>query len=150
MSVMHKPTSLVRADRLTPREAKLAELGAACEAAIFAGVDVETTQGTEHFSLTLNDQTNIGNLALQAQAGAPVLYHADGELCRLFAPEEILTVAAEAIKHKTIQTTLCNHCNVWVRRTEDDAELAAITYGCPLPDDLAANMVALLGGVPGA
>jgi hypothetical protein len=136
----------MRQDRPTALEAKIAELGAACEAAIFAGVDVETTQGVEHFALTLNDQTNLGNLALQAQAGATVLYHADGQLCRGFAPEELLAVVAAAIAHKTYHTTLCNHLNVWARRTEDEAELAAIRYDSPLPDDLAASMTALLGG----
>ena len=33
------------------RTDKLAELSASCNAAITAGMDVETTQGTEHFSL---------------------------------------------------------------------------------------------------
>lgn len=128
------------------KEAKIAELGEACQDAIYKGIDVETTSGVEHYSLTINDQTNIGNLLLQAQAGAPVLYHADGQLCRLFSPEEMMAVAAAAIRHKTYHTTLCNHLNVWVRRTEDDTELDAIAYDSPLPDDLAAHMAALLGG----
>jgi hypothetical protein len=148
MAIRHKEDSLsaMRQGRPTALEAKLAELGAACEAAIFAGVDVETAAGSEHFSLTLNDQTNLGNLALQAQAGAAVLYHADGELCRTFAPDEILAVVAASTRHKTYHTTLCNHLNVWARRTEDEAELAAITYESPLPPDLAANMAALFAG----
>ena len=66
--------------------AKLEELGEACTAAISAGVTIATSRGYEHFSLTLNDQANLSNLALQAQMGASVLYHADGELCRLFTP----------------------------------------------------------------
>ncbi|MDR3091447.1 MAG: hypothetical protein LBU36_04510 [Clostridiales bacterium] len=148
MAIKHKVDSLaeMRADRPTPKQAKLAEIAAACEAAIYAGVDVETSAGLEHFSLTINDQTNIGNLALQAQAGADVLYHADGELCRIFAPGEILAVAQAAIAHKTYHTTLCNHINVWARRTEDEEELAAIHYDSPLPKDLAASMAALLEG----
>ncbi len=127
------------------RITKLTELGRACEAAIHAGVDVETTQGTEHFSLTINDQTNIANLAAQAQAGDTVLYHADGKLCRQFAPEEMLAVAAAAIAHKTYHTTLCNHYNVWARGAQTRDELTAIKYGFDLPEDLAANMSELLG-----
>ncbi|GHU95041.1 hypothetical protein FACS1894208_07170 [Clostridia bacterium] len=146
--IKHREDSLaaLRTDRLTPKDAKLAEISAACEAAIFAGVDVETSQGTEHFALTLNDQTNIGNLALQAAQGSPVLYHADGEICRIFTPEEFGAVATAAVTHKTYHTTLCNHINVWVRRTTDEAKLAKITYTAKLPKDLADNMNALLGG----
>lgn len=127
------------------KKVKLAELGMACEAAIFAGVNVTTSQGEEHFSLTINDQTNIGNLAMQAQGGATVLYHSDGNLCRAFTPEEIGAVAAAAVKHKTIHTTLCNHLNAWVRRSESTEEIAAIQYGGPLPADLDASYNALLG-----
>ncbi len=124
---------------------KIAELGAACEAAIYAGVSVQTQKGNEHFSLTINDQTNIANLAAQAQAGITVLYHADGQLCRPFAPDDMLAVAAKAIEHKTRHTTLCNHYNMWARRVQTRAELMAITYGCPLPDDLAGSMKVLMG-----
>lgn len=146
--IKHREDSLaaLRQDRPTPKEAKLAEIAAACEAAIYAGVGVQTTEGVEHFSLTLNDQTNISNLALQSAQGLPVLYHADGKLCRAFSPEEMGAVATAAVMHKTYHTTLCNHLNVWIRRTEDDEELAAITYDSVLPADLAANMNALLGG----
>lgn len=132
----------MRKGRPTAKESKLAEVGAACQAAIYAGVDVRG----EHYALTLNDQTNIGNLLLQAQAGEPVLYHADGKLCRVYQPEEMLEIGAAAVRHKTYHTTLCNHLNVWIRRTEDADELAGITYTSPLPEDLAANMAALLGG----
>ena len=148
MSIQHREDSLtaLRQGRPTKKQIKIAELGAACEAAIFEGITVETTQGPEHFAMTLNDQTNLGNLMLQAQAGASVLYHADGQLCRIFSPEEIMAVGAAAIQHKTFHTTKCNHLNTWVRRTEDDGELEAITYDGPMPDDLAASLAALLGG----
>ena len=126
------------------RALRLAEVGSACEAAIYEGVDVTTSKGTEHFSLTINDQTNITNLAVTAQSGATVLYHADGELCRAFSPEEMLTVADAAVKYKTYQTTLCNHINAWIRRAETLGELSKIHYGTPLPADLAESMTALL------
>ena len=148
MGVQHREDSIaaIRTNRLTPKEAKIAELAAACTAAIYAGVTVETSHGSEHFALTLNDQTNIANLALQAQMGMSVLYHADGELCRMFEPEELLAIMTAGAQHKTYHTTLCNHLNVWVRRTEDKEELAAIAYDSPLPPDLAAHMTALVGG----
>lgn len=144
MGTTHKETSLkgLRKDRPSAKEAKLSEVGAACEAAIYAGIEVRG----EHYALTLNDQTNIGNLLLQAQAGEPVLYHADGKLCRVYQPDEMLEIGEAAIKHKTYHTTLCNHLNVWIRRTEDADELAGINYNSPLPEDLAASMAQLIGG----
>jgi len=126
------------------RRKKTAEISAACEAAIFAGVTVETTQGPERFSLTLNDQTNLANLALQAQTGAPALYHADGELCRIFTPEEVLSVTAAATRHKIYHTTYVNHLLTWVRRAQTAEELAATHYGAALPDDLARHMDGVL------
>lgn len=143
MGTRHIETSLseLRKGRLTAKEAKLAEVGAACENAIYAGVEVRG----EHYALTLNDQTNIGNLLLQAQAGSPVLYHADGKLCRVYQPDEMIEIAEAAVKHKTYHTTLCNHLNVWIRRTENAEELAGIHYDSPLPEDLAASFSALVG-----
>lgn len=126
------------------RAAKLAKISAACEAAIYSGVDVQTTFGVKHFSLTINDQTNIGNLAMQAQAGTTVLYHVDGELCRPFYPDEMLAIATAAVTHKTYHTTYCNHLNVWVRRAVTREELASIYYGCQLPGDLADSLKDLL------
>ena len=148
MGVKHRVDDLaaMRQGRPTPKQAKIAELGEACDAAIYAGVTVETKKGAEHFSLTLKDQKNLDKSARMAEMGANVLYHADGQLCRHFTPEEMLAIAAAAIGHITYHTTLCNHYNMWVRRTEDDAELDAIHYGAKLPDDLAARMAALLGG----
>ncbi len=144
MGVAHHETSLIelRKDRPSPKEAKLAEVGEACRQAIYAGVDVRG----EHYALTLNDQTNLNDLVLQAQAGQSVLYHADGKLCREYPPDEMLEIMAAAIKHKMYHTTLCNHLNVWIRRTDNEEELARIHYDSPLPDDLAANIAALLGG----
>lgn len=127
------------------RASRLAEVSAACEAAIYEGVDIMTSKGTEHFALTINDQTNISNLSVAAQSGVAVLYHADGELCRVFSPEEMLAVADAAVKYKTYQTTLCNHINAWIRRAETVEELSTIHYGTPLPKDLAESMAVLLG-----
>lgn len=126
------------------RAAKHAEISAASEAAIKAGMDVETTQGTEHFSLQETDQINLTaavTAVKQGAAGYP--YHADGELCRMFTAAEIGAVGEASIAHKLYHTTYCNHLFAWIRRATA-SELAGITYGAELPDDLAASMQALL------
>ena len=126
------------------RAAKHAEVSAASEAAIYAGMDVETTQGTEHFSLTEKDQINLTTAKNAVDKGAAAYpYHADGEMCRIFTAEEINAIAQASIAHKIYHTTYCNHLFEWIRRA-DAAELACITYGAELPDDLAAHMQEIL------
>ena len=126
------------------RAAKTAAMSAACNAAITAGMDVETTQGTEHFSLQETDQINLTAAVTAVQQGAAGYpYHADGELCRMFSAAEIGAVGEASIAHKLYHTTYCNHLFAWIRRATA-SELAGITYGAELPDDLAASMQALL------
>src|SRR5699024_1886048 len=126
------------------RAAKTAEMSAACNAAITAGMDVETTQGTEHFSLQETDQINLTAAVTAVQQGAAGYpYHADGELCRIFTAAEINAIGEASKAHKLYHTTYCNHLFDWIRRA-DAAELAGITYGAELPDDLAAHMQEIL------
>lgn len=132
------------------RAAKTAAMSAACNAAITAGMDVETTQGTEHFSLQETDQINLTAAVTAVQQGASDYpYHADGELCRMFTAAEIGAVGQASIAHKLYHTTYCNHLFAWIRRASA-AELAGITYGAELPEDLAASMQALLAQAGGA
>lgn len=135
---------IVRAD-------KLAELSASCNAAITSGMDVETTQGTEHFSLQETDQINLTTALSAVQSGASGYpYHADGQLCRLFTAAEIQAIAAASVKHKLYHTTLCNHLLTWARRAETKEELSGITYAADgLPEDLAANMASVLAAAAG-
>lgn len=129
------------------RADKLAELSASCNEAITAGMDVETTQGTEHFSLQETDQINLTTALSAIQNGSTGYpYHADGQLCRLFSAKEIQDIAEASIKHKLYHTTLCNHLMTWVRRIEDKKELANVKYSIEnLPQDLKQNMIDILG-----
>lgn len=139
-----RPLDEIRAD-------KLSELSASCNDAITAGMDVETTKGTEHFSLQETDQINLTTALSAAQSGAAGYpYHADGQLCRLFTAAEIQAIAAASVKHKLYHTTLCNHLLTWARRAETKEELSGITYSADgLPEDLAANMAAVLAAAAG-
>lgn len=130
----------------TIKAEKEAKISSACNAAIVAGMDVTTTQGTEHFSLQETDQINLTtayNAILSGASGYP--YHADGALCRMFTAEEITSISNASIAHKLYHTTLCNHLLTWVRRAETEDELNGITYTAEgLPDDLSANMAQVL------
>ncbi len=134
------------------RAAKLAEINAACEEAIYAGVDVETTKGTEHFSLTANDQINIAFYEQQIAAGAShIPYHADGRLCRMFTAAEIRAVAEAAARHKVYHLTYCNHLRVYIAGLTDAAAIVEVTYGMMLSEELQGSLdgiMYLLGGNP--
>ena len=133
------------------RSEKMKELSTSCNAAITAGMDVETTQGTEHFSLQETDQINLTTALSAVQSGAAGYpYHADGQLCRLFTAAEIQAIAAASVKHKLYHTTLCNHLLTWARRAATKEELTGITYAADgMPEDLAANMAAVLAASAG-
>lgn len=128
------------------RAQKIEYLSSACNAAILNGIDVETTQGTEHFSLEETDQINLTtayNAVMTGMTGYP--YHADKTLCRMFSAEEIKSVSDAAVYHKMYHTTLCNHLMMWARRAETVEELDLITYDTDnMPEDLKENMDAII------
>lgn len=128
------------------KETKLAELSAACNTAIVAGCDVALSDGsTGHISLTNEDQINLTNAAATVAAGAAEYpYHLDGELCAMYSAEDIQIMGQAATAHKLYHTTYYNHLAAWVRRCETAEAVAVVTYGAVLPEDLAANMEAIL------
>ena len=127
------------------REAKRQEIGAACTAAIYAGVDV----GGARYSLTEHDQTEImAQFTAVKEGAAAVPYHADGELCRMYPAEEFTALAQAATAHVFYHRTYCNHLNAWIARA-DLEELPAIIYGAELPKDLAASMAAIIAAAGG-
>ena len=127
------------------RTAKLSELSSACNAAIVAGCDVTLSTTTGHISLTDEDQINLTTAVGAVQKGAAGYpYHLDGQLCAIYPAADILAMGEAATAHKLYHTTYANHLFAWVRRCDTLEDVAAITYGSALPDDLAANMTAIL------
>ncbi len=127
------------------REAKRQEIGAACSAAIYAGVEVEGRP----YSLTEHDQTEImAQYATVREGAAAVPYHADGELCRMYPAEEFAALARAATAHIFYHRTYCNHVNAWIRRAGLE-ELEGIVYGAALPEELAAGMAEIIRAAGG-
>lgn len=132
----------------TVRPAKLEELSKACNAAIVGGCDVVLSTGTGHISLTNEDQINLTNAAATVEAGAQEYpYHLDGQLCSMYPAADIMIMAQAATAHKLYHTTYYNHLAALVKRCTTSTEVQAIVYGAELPDDLAANMAAILGAM---
>lgn len=125
---------------------KLSNLSEICNQTIVAGMDVETTEGMEHFSLEETDQINLTTALSAIEQGAKGYpYHADKKLCRMFTAVELKAIAEKATAHKLYHTTLCNHLLILARRATTTAELDKITYSADcLPPDLAENMKKIL------
>lgn len=71
-------------------------------------------------------------------------YHADGDQCVLFSAKDIVELYVAYKGFVTYQTTYCNFLKVWIKRETDPGVVGNIVYGSELPDDLKAEMEAIL------
>ena len=125
---------------------KLNELSQSCEQIIYGGINVQTSIGLEHFSLTLEDQINIQNqVSMVLQGATQVPYHADNTTCRMFNAEEITAIGTIAISFKTYHTTYFNKLKQLVLECITVEEVMNITYGMALPINLDTELIALTG-----
>ncbi len=138
------------------RSAKLNEVNKACQAAIQAGVDINTSKGIKHFSLTLEDQVNIDCLArridkammeqsqlINFSKGVP--YHADGEFCDFWSLEDFAKIEAAATAHKLYHQTYCNYLRQYIQSLSSLDEINTVKYGIILPAEYADKLALLLG-----
>ena len=110
------------------------QIGKECTAAIENGVDVETTLGKKHFSYTIEDQSNVKDLIITAiftDFTLPLPYHADGELCTLYQPNDIQKIYMLLCSNKTY----CNVLNAMINEAKDLVSVKAITYGMEITDE---------------
>ena len=133
-------------DSLTLDETKkyiVSKMGEMCTKVIYDGIDVTLLNGeVEHFSLTMNDQsnihshlTNIFSLGLKK-----IAYHADGSNCKIYDYRDFLRIGLFTEKHIIEQLTYCNFLNNYIRSRETKEEVLCITYGMELPDELKEEM----------
>lgn len=127
---------------------KVDEVSTACNIAIETGVDYDE----EHYSLTSQDQTNILAWGNRASNGMYVPYHADGQHCRPYSPEEFTGLVEAAIGHIAHHTTYCNLLMRWIETLTDVDEINAVVYGeteltGTYLEEYNANMVLLVSGV---
>lgn len=127
------------------REEVVKSLNEATEQTIYAGVDVTTTYGDEHFSLTANDQANIGNMFNAVIIGATEFpYHADSKECVVYPKADIVAIY---VAMETLVTKLTTHCNLlrqFANSCEDKDTVKAITLATELEGDYATQEVTVL------
>lgn len=116
---------------------KKTEISADCEKAIYKGISITLADGSvEHFSLTEHDQINLFGKQAQLVAGAEQLeYHADGQPCRYYSAEDMLTIIQSAMWHVSYHTTYCNALNMWVAGCQTADEVREVFYGADVPDE---------------
>ena len=125
---------------------KINELSSACEKTIHKGIDIETSLGIEHFSLTLEDQLNITAQSNVIRLGATeVPYHDDDGNCRMFSAEEMFNIETNVYIFKVYNTTYFNRLKAWIHRCVSFEEIDDITYGTALPEDLDNQLMELTG-----
>ncbi len=141
-------------DRIPPlpqaRAQKLAQLSAACSAALWPGAAWSCRGRRRAYLADGEDQINLNQCRSGGGGGAAAYpYHLDGGLCALYPAADIRAMARAATAHKLYHTTYYNHLAAWVRRCESAEEVSAITYGAELPEDLAEHMAAILEAAGG-
>lgn len=113
---------------------KINEINNICEQTIYAGVDVQLSEGTKHFSLKPEDQTNL--LAKQVQLSAEMVqieYHADGEPCKYYSADDMQKIITEALQYVSYHTTYCNSMHTWIENITNKDDLDNIVYGATIP-----------------
>lgn len=125
------------------KNAKLNEISSICNRVITGGFDVALSDGEiYHFSLTTQDQLNLTTLSAMVQSGeTEIPYHADGELCKFYSAEDIMTIISSATAFKTYQATYHNALRLYVQSLNTIEEISNIVYGMDIPEDYQSDVL---------
>lgn len=117
------PTDSAKAEKIT-------EIKKDCEEYIYAGTDVTYADGAkEHFTYSLVDQSNISEMFTAIMAGATEYpYHADGEICKIYSKEQIVTIYGTLSLFKTEATTYHNSLKAQVNAMTDVDAITAVKF----------------------
>lgn len=112
------------------KSVKIAEIKQSCENYIYAGTDVTYADNTtEHFTYSLADQSNISEMFTAIMAGATEYpYHADGEICKIYSKEQIITIYGTLSLFKTEATTYHNSLKAQIKAMTDVDAISAIKF----------------------
>ena len=139
------PETISDLDNLTidfVRTSKINEMSRTCNQVIEAGFDIELGDKVEHFSLTTQDQLNLISLSSMAANGMEAIpYHADGEICRFYSNAEMQAIVAQATAFKIYHTTYYNALKNYINSLDTIEEIAAVTYGMPLPEEYQSDVL---------
>ena len=115
---------------ISAKAEKITEIKKDCEDYIYAGTSVTYSDGaTEHFTYNLADQSNISEMFTAVMAGATEYpYHADGEICKIYTKEQIVTIYGTLSLFKTEMTTYHNSLKAQINAMTDADVISAIKF----------------------
>lgn len=145
--VINNPVTISPIDELSIdfiRQSKISEMSYNCRKAIEAGIDIQLRMETKHFSMDTQDQLNLMSLGVMAQTQELIPYHADGETCIFYTADEINQIVAAATTHKVYHTTYYNALKNYINSLTTIEEIAAITYGTPIPDEYQSEVLKVI------
>ena len=124
------------------RSSKINEMSHACRTTIESGIDVILHGEIKHFSLTTQDQLNL--MGLNTSTGGLIPYHADGEEMTFYTVEEINQIISAANQLKNYNTAYFNSLKTYINALETIEDIAAITYGTPIPEEYKSDVLKVL------
>ncbi|MBO4735161.1 MAG: hypothetical protein J5614_02080 [Paludibacteraceae bacterium] len=121
---------------------KIQFLNDTCASLIEGGIQI----GDDHYSLSYADQINLSKLVSQVTMypEIPVFYHADGQLCRQYTPEEITSIGQVAEAWVIYHTTYCNYAKGYINSLHDFNAVRNLKYGDRLSDEFQIPLDAIL------
>ena len=128
------------------RKLKLQELSNICNQTIETGFDTILSDNVyHHFSLTTQDQLNLISIGQMAANGMEMIpYHADGEICKFYSPDDINNIIEAATQYKIYHTTYYNALKNYVNSLDDINTIQQIEYGVVLPVEYQSDVLRAL------
>lgn len=145
-SVCADETALTKA-----KNERLAVLSSICKTKIASGFTVRLSDGERYnFRLTAEDQLNLIGIENQLAAGETFfVYHATNEPCRVYTPEDMLTIVKAFRHHILYHTTYFNAAKQYIKSLTDIDKVNLFRYGMDVSSfiDPALRHIVKNGGV---
>ena len=113
------------------KQRKINEISLTSQSMIINGVEFNG----KRYRLNTTDQINMSALSAMAQMGNKVPYHADGEICRIFEPEEMIQLAQTATNWIVYHTTYFNLLKHQILEYDNLEDVEKVYYGIKLKEE---------------
>lgn len=110
---------------------KIIEMCSMCQTTITNGIDFKD----EHYRLNTTDQINLTSLYSLAQLGKSVPYHADGKVCKIYQPEEMIELVQKVTEWIIYHTTYYNLLKAQINEMTSIEEINNVSYGMTLKEE---------------